>query len=99
MTLILLGSLSGRFGALHLLTGRIGVGSFAAGPGSDFSKAPVQGLEPAALEPVAVPGCPPGPVFEALASLIIWRQAMSDSRRLTQRSASMLVLPAASLRR
>jgi hypothetical protein len=59
----------------------LGVGSFPAGPGSGFSEVPVQGLEPAALEPVAVPGCPPGPVPGALASLVIWRQATSDSRR------------------
>src|SRR6266536_4830554 len=81
-----------------LLAG-VGVGSCAAGPGSDFSEVPVQGLEPATLEPVVVPVCPPGPVAVARASLVIWRQATSDSRRLRQRRASMVVLPAASLRR
>jgi hypothetical protein len=42
-----------------------GVGSWVAGPGSDFSEAPVLGSEPAALEPVAAPTCPPGPVCRA----------------------------------
>jgi hypothetical protein len=51
-----------------------GVGLLAAGPGSDFSEEPVQGSEPATLEPVAVPMCPPGPVALALrASSVIWR--------------------------
>ena len=31
-----------------------------AGPGSDFSEAPMLGLESAALEPVVAPVCPPG---------------------------------------
>jgi predicted ATPase len=38
-----------------------GVESAPAGPGSDFSEAPASGFEPAALEPVAAPACPPGP--------------------------------------
>ena len=50
-----------------------GVGSLAAGPGSDFSEVPAAGCEPAALEPVAAPTCPPGPVAAARASAIIWR--------------------------
>jgi len=40
---------------------RAGVFSAAAGPGSDFSEAPALGFEPAALESVAAPTCPPGP--------------------------------------
>jgi hypothetical protein len=37
--------------------------SLLAGPGSDFSEAPAPGCEPAALEPAAVPTCPPGPLL------------------------------------
>jgi hypothetical protein len=33
-----------------------------AGPGSDFSEVPALGCESVALEPVAAPVCPPGPV-------------------------------------
>ena len=51
---------------------RAGVRSSVAGPGSDFSKVPAPGCKPAALEPVAVPTCPPGPVPAARASVIIW---------------------------
>jgi hypothetical protein len=58
---------------IGLLAGA-GVGWLAAGPGSDFSEEPVQGSEPATLEPVAVPVCPPGPVALALrVSWVIWR--------------------------
>src|SRR5512142_2922868 len=57
---------------IGLLTGA-GVGLLAAGPGSDFSEEPVQGSEPATLEPVAVPVCPPGPVARRFASArICW---------------------------
>ncbi len=49
-----------------------GVGSLVAGPGSDFSEVPAAGCEPAALEPVAVPTCPPGPAAWARASRAIW---------------------------
>ena len=38
------------------------VGSVLAGPGSDLSKESVVGVEPAALDFVVAPGCPPGPV-------------------------------------
>lgn len=37
-----------------------------AGPGSDFSEASTLGLESAALDPVAAPACPPGPVTVTL---------------------------------
>ena len=70
-----------------------------AGPGSDFSEVPALGCKPATLELVAVPGCPPGPVADARASPVICRYTWSESRRLRHRMASMLVLPAASLRR
>lgn len=43
-----------------------------AGPGSDFSEAPALECKPAALEPVAAPGCPPGPVTRVRALVIIW---------------------------
>jgi hypothetical protein len=43
-----------------------GVGWLVAGPGSDFSEVPMLGCEPAALEPAAVPACPPGPVPPAM---------------------------------
>jgi hypothetical protein len=56
-----------------------GIGSLVAGPGSDFSEEPVLGFEPAALEPVAAPLCPPGPVAAARASVVIW--AVDDVRR------------------
>ncbi len=39
-----------------------------AGPGSDFSEVPAPGCEPAALERVDAPMCPPGPVAVASAS-------------------------------
>src|ERR687898_462201 len=38
-----------------------GVASRSAGPGSDLSEALVLGVEPAALDFVAAPRCPPGP--------------------------------------
>ncbi len=38
------------------------LGSGVAGLGSDLSEEPVWGCEPVALDCVAVPGCPPGPV-------------------------------------
>jgi hypothetical protein len=62
-------------GATWRMGRRAGVRSQVAGPGSDFSEVPAQGRKPATLEPVAVPVCPPGPVAEARASLIICRQA------------------------
>ena len=62
-------------GATWRMDRRAGVGSQVAGPGSDFSEVPAQGCKPATLEPAAVPVCPPGPVAEARASLIICRQA------------------------
>jgi hypothetical protein len=68
------------------------------GPGSDLSEVPVVGCEPAALEPVAVPRCPPGPAALARASRSIWWQAISDSRRLRDLIASRGVFPAATLR-
>src|SRR6186997_2747576 len=37
------------------------VGSVVAGSGSDLSEEPVVGVEPAALEFVVAPWCPPGP--------------------------------------
>jgi hypothetical protein len=39
-----------------------GVVSGLAGPGSGLSEVPVWGCEPATLESVVVPRCPPGPV-------------------------------------
>jgi hypothetical protein len=74
------------------------VGSWLAGPGSDFSEVPAPGCEPAALELAAVPMCPPGPAAFARVSRTIWWQAMSESRRFRQRVASLGVLPAATLR-
>jgi hypothetical protein len=52
--------------------GFAGVRSLVAGPGSDFSEAPALECKPAALEPVAAPGCPPGPVTRVRALVIIW---------------------------
>jgi hypothetical protein len=80
------------------LGGRKGVGSLVAGPGSDFSEVPVAGCEPAALEPVAAPTCPPGPAAWARASRTIWWEATSESRRFRQRIASRGVFPVATLR-
>ena len=60
-----------------------------------MSEVPALGCKPAALEPVAAPTCPPGPVAFARASVIIWWQAMSDSRRFMARMASIEVLPSA----
>jgi DDE superfamily endonuclease len=39
------------------------VGSVLAGSGSDLSEELVVGVEPAALDVVVAPGCPPGPVL------------------------------------
>jgi hypothetical protein len=41
---------------------RVGVALLVAGPGSDLSEEPAVGLRPAALDFVAAPRCPPGPV-------------------------------------
>jgi hypothetical protein len=43
------------------------VGCSVAGPGSDFSVALMPGFESTALEFVAAPECPPGPVLPAAA--------------------------------
>ena len=48
------------------------VGWVVAGPGSDFSEVPAAGCQPAALEPVAAPVCPPGPAALVRASRTIW---------------------------
>lgn len=42
-----------------------GVGSAMAGSGSDLSEEPADGVGPAALDSVAAPSCPPGPVNSA----------------------------------
>ena len=42
------------------------VASVSAGSGSDFFEVSVWGCEPAALEPVDAPWCPPGPAPAAL---------------------------------
>jgi hypothetical protein len=49
------------------------VGSVMAGPGSDLSEEPVRGCEPATLDSVAVPRCPPGPVIARIASSTMCR--------------------------
>jgi len=41
---------------------RLGVALLLAGPGSDLSEEPAMGLRSAALDFVAAPTCPPGPV-------------------------------------
>ena len=52
-----------RAAPIALLDDRAVMGQPAvvAGPGSDLSEVPVSGREPAALEPVDAPACPPGP--------------------------------------
>jgi hypothetical protein len=74
-------------------TGRMGrvpgAGSQVAGPGSDLSEAPAMRSEPAALEPVAAPRCPPASVRPARASALICRNTTSESRRLRHRVASI----------
>lgn len=73
--------------------GRGLVDSLVAGSGSDFSEELVVGVEPAALELVVAPGCPPEPVLARRSSWIISRQRWSARRRFRQRIASLWVFP------
>lgn len=49
-------------------TAGVGVASLLTASGSDLSEAPVLGFEPAALDFVAAPRCPSGPVLRASVS-------------------------------
>src|SRR5215813_14228359 len=68
-------------------------------PGSDLSEELAFGVEPAALDIRAAPGCPPGLAFAAArrSSAIMIRRTWSASRRFRQRMASLGLLPAAIL--
>ena len=70
-------------------------------------RAGVSGCEPAALATESFPGCPPEPAFcddaavvaaARRASATIAAQSTSLRRRVTARSASLVVLPSAILR-
>jgi hypothetical protein len=74
-----------------------------AGPGSGLSEEPTLGCESVTLESESFPCCPPGSVpvginVCVIASLSICWWTMSDSRRFTQRIASIGALPSVFLR-
>jgi putative ABC transport system permease protein len=72
------------------------------GPGVAWPKSRCSGCKPAALAAESFPGCPPGPSGLAAAGwrASAWRRPKMASltRRLRDRSASLDVLPSASLR-
>src|SRR5215470_20365241 len=75
----------------------------ARGPGVAWPKSRCLGCEPAALATESFPGCPPGPLplaAPAARRASAWRRAKMALliRRLRARSASLGVLPSASLR-
>jgi hypothetical protein len=74
-----------------------------SGPGVAWPKSRCSGCNPAALATESFPGCPPGPLIvaaEAVRRASAWRRAKMAllTRRLSERSASLDVLPSASLR-
>jgi hypothetical protein len=82
---------------------RSGGRGLVPGSGVAWPKSRYSGCEPAALASVSFSGCPPGPCALAAAAArraSAWRRAKMASltRRLRQRSASLGVLPSASLR-